>query len=285
MKSKLIYTCLLSFLFILIVFIVIGLHNKLSITYYDYYDASVPTEFDGYKICFLSDFHCKKFGDKEEKLIEQIRLLNPDVIMLGGDMIDEKHLDLTNVTYLLEGIKEYPIYAIAGNHEYDDNETFQELLALYKTYNVTFLNDSFDIISSNNSCIGIYGIPFKETYTDILQADQSASTFNILLTHDATRFNQFRGAHYQVVLAGHTHGGIIRLPLIGGLISNNKTVPAKYDNGTYEFNYSVVPDGKNYEDRYSIHCVMYSNRGLGDSFLPRFYNDPEILCITLHHTN
>lgn len=285
MKIKLRYPILILVLLLLIIYIIIGLHNQLSTTYYDYYDVTVPTEFDGYKICFLSDFHGKEFGEKEKELIDQINLLNPDIIMLGGDMIDKNHLDLTNLTYLLEGIKKYPIYAIAGNHEYDDNDTFHDLLALYQSYNVTYLDDSFDTISIGSSCIGIYGIPYKKNYNDLLKADQSIATFNLLLTHDATCFNQFRGLHDQIILAGHTHGGIIRLPFIGGLISNNKTIPATFDNGEYEFSYSVIPDGKTFDERYSVHCVMYSNRGLGDSFLPRFNNDPEILCITLHHTN
>lgn len=70
---------------------------------------------------------------------------------------------------------------------------------------------------------------------------------------------------YDIILSGHSHGGVIRLPFVGGLINNNGGLFPEYDGGAYSKN----------------NCTMFASRGLGDASFPRFYNPPELVIITL----
>ncbi len=258
---------ILLFVFITI-FMVMGFNTSLVVTNYIYQDSKLPAEFEGFRIVFLSDFHCKPFGNRQETLIKKITECNPDIIVITGDAIDSTHNDLTQVSALLSGIKDLcPIYAISGNHEFDDWQLFQQLKDTYRTYGVVFLDDSYVTISIGDASIGLYGARYQgKYYTNEIKAHTATNTkFNILLAHDASEFQATSLFGYNLILSGHTHGGIVRLPLIGGLINNNGSFFAEYDSGPYQLNGST----------------LISNRGLGDSVLPRFYNRPEVVCITL----
>lgn len=258
---------ILLFMFIAI-FLVVGFNASLVITNYTYQDSKLPAEFEGYRIVFLSDFHCKPFGKQQEALIEKITECKPDLIVFTGDMMDSEHNDLTQVSNLLSGIKDLcPIYAISGNHEFDDWKLFQQLKDIYLKYGVTFLDDKYVTISKDKASIGLYGARYQgQYYTNEIKAHTATNTkFNILLAHDASSFQATSQFGYNLILSGHTHGGIIRLPFIGGLINNDGSLLAEYESGSYQLNGST----------------LISNRGLGDSVLPRFFNRPEVVCITL----
>ena len=98
---------------------------------------------------------------------------------------------------------------------------------------------------------------------------KNISNFNILLYHDANAFNEISSYGYNLVLSGHTHGGIIRFPFLGGVVNNNGTLFPKYDGGMFSMNGSS----------------MIVSRGIGDSIFPRFYNRPELVCISLKTGN
>lgn len=254
---------------IIVVIIAYGFYSNLETKYYTYQDEYLPKKFDGFKIAFLSDFHCQEFGSHEEKLINEIKACNPDIVVFTGDMIDGDHSDLTPVKDLLSGLSGlYPMYAVSGNHEFDIFDKYQELLDYYTEYGVTYLDFDHDIIKRDNAVIGIYGKQFAGNYItkDFLEGpDKGQTEFNILLYHDATAFPITSTLGFNLILSGHTHGGIIRLPLIGGLINNNRSLIAEYDNGIYKSNNST----------------LISSRGLGDSIIPRFYNRRELICVTL----
>lgn len=260
-------------LFILIIILAYGFHNELTTTYYTYESKNLPKEFDGYKVVFISDFHCKKEGIKESKLIKRIIGCKADMVVFTGDMIDGRHQDITPVADLLTGLYgRYPMYAVSGNHETDNIINYNKLLDYYNEYGVNFLDNSHDFISKDGARIGIYGKAYRSSNFDVdfLQGpDKEESEFNILLYHDATSFPQISLLGFDLVLSGHTHGGIIRLPLIGGLINNKGTLIAEYENGIYERNGST----------------LISNRGIGDAVIPRFNNPSEVVCITLKATD
>lgn len=248
--------------------IVYGFYNKLETTYYTYQSENLPKEFDGYRIAFISDFHCKKEGKSERKLIMEIDDFNPDLVVFTGDMIDSEHKDITPVKELLDGLADkYKMYAINGNHERDIDDTFEQLKFFYSEFGVTYLCDTSDTIIKNGASISIYGNDYKSYYSvnSLKGPDKDRSKFNILLVHDSTAFPIYRSFGFDLILAGHTHGGIIRVPMIGGLINTHGSLIAKYDNGMYQYNGTT----------------MISSRGVGDAFLPRFNNRSELVCVTL----
>lgn len=260
-------------IFTVFLYIIIGFYNGLEITNYTYRDGELPKEFDGYRIAFISDLHCKLIGKNQDKLIHAIASFNPDIVVFTGDMIDSEHKDITPVKELLVGLAwKYPMYAISGNHEKDNTLNYDKLLKYYEDYGVIDLDNKSQKISKRGAHIGIYGLSYRESYyikNDSFKPNREENKFNILLYHDATVFPHISLYGYNLVLSGHTHGGIVRLPFLGGVINNNGTLFPKFDNGMYHINGST----------------LISNRGIGDSYFPRFYNRSEVVCVTLKTIN
>lgn len=261
---------LLSCILVFILMLSSGCSKNLRVTKYTHSSPSLPEAFDGFRIAFLSDLHCKEFGENQQALLHAIDLMKPNLIVFTGDMIDKKHTDLTPISDLLEGLSSsYPIYAVTGNHEYDSSELYQQLMSLYDTHHVTLLEDEGILFSYHNSQIGIYGMSFSSSAltepVDLLAPDKNLADFNILLCHDSNLFEKTSKLGYDLVLSGHVHGGVIRIPFIGGLLNTNGTFFPHYDYGKIVENNST----------------LISSAGLGDAVIPRINNAPELVLITL----
>lgn len=256
---------------VILLYIISGFYNPLVLTRYDYTSSKVPEGFDGYRIVHISDFHCKEFGDGESDLIAMIRNAEPDLILFTGDSIDDEH-SLDNYRDLITGIYDVaPIYYVNGNHEYDASAPLEEMKELNEKYQVHDLNDASVVVEHNGDSILLSGLDFRLTMRGLRNNIDYANTtmFNILLYHGTDKFDGIAPYNYDLVLSGHTHGGIVCLPFIGGIISNQKELFPKYDSGVYTSGLST----------------MISSRGLGDASIPRFHNPREVICITLHHSS
>lgn len=256
---------------VILLYIISGFYNPLVLTRYDYTSSKVPEGFDEYRIVHISDFHCKEFGDGESDLIAMIRNAKPDLILFTGDSIDDEH-SLDNYRDLITGIYDVaPIYYVNGNHEYDSSAPLAEMKELNEKYQVHDLNDASVVVEHNGDSILLSGLDFRLTMRGLRNNIDYANTtmFNILLYHGTDKFDGIAPYNYDLVLSGHTHGGIVCLPFIGGIISNQKELFPKYDSGVYTSGLST----------------MISSRGLGDASIPRFHNPREVICITLHHSS
>lgn len=256
-------------LLILAVFIVIGFDHRLETTVYDYTSAKIPEEFEGYRIVQISDFHLKQFGNDEEQLVDAVAACAPDVIVMTGDIVDGSHEDLSPLAQLLEGIHDLaPVYFVSGNHDLSTDAVTQydQMENLFMTYGVTDLDDRQETIYRNGAQIRLTGVQWRSTYFRdyIPRADQDY--LNILLYHGGDYFDLLSGYGYDLLLAGHIHGGAVRLPFVGGLFNNDGTLFPEYDGGAFE----------------NQRMSMVLSRGLGDARFPRFYNRPELVCVELH---
>jgi len=249
-----------------------ALNQNLSLTKYNIEDKLIPTSFDNYKIVHLTDLHSSKFGKKQSKLIKQIKELSPDLIVLTGDMIDNRELDYDNSNELFEGIKDIaPVYLVSGNHD-APYKIKTEMVKLYEKNNLTLLDDKCIKLYSPNSSdyIELCGVPYLNnkalsTYT---LPDISEDKYTILLNHRTDSFDSFIDKKINLVLSGHTHGGIIRIPFGRGIIGNSGNFFPKYDCGKFT----------------NDTTTMLSSKGLGTTRnIPRVFNRPEIVLITLHH--
>lgn len=255
----------------LLVFLIYGLSQSLETTFITVTSKKIPNSFDNFRIVQISDLHCKAFGNQESDLIEAVKACHPDIIVLTGDMIDEAHLNLDHVTDLLSGISKLaPIYSVNGNHEFDYLELYDTLCSIYKKYGVIQIDNSTIQISKGNDFINLTGVNTQvfgnhQSKPDIVSAVVEQDQYHILLHHYSNYFDSLSTLGYDLILAGHTHGGVVRLPLIGGLLSNEGDLLPKYDGGTYQ----------------NGNCIMVSSRGLGEASWPRFLNRPELICITL----
>ena len=256
-------------LVVLIAFVIIGFDQRLETTVYDYTSTKIPEEFEGFRIVQISDFHLKQFGKEEQPLISAIEACAPDIIVMTGDIVDGEHEDLTPLAQLLEGIHDLaPIYYVSGNHDLasDAVAQYDQMQDLFLTYGVTDLDDRQETIYRNDAQICLTGVQWRDVYFKdyIPRADQAY--FNILLYHCGNLFDLLSGYGYDLLMAGHIHGGVVRIPFVGGLVNTEGTLFPKYDGGAFENQY----------------MSMVLSRGLGDAEFPRFYNRPELVCVELH---
>ena len=263
----------IKIILLIIVLLLCGFISPLKVTKYDIHSSSLPEEFDGYKIVQISDFHCKEFGDKEDQLIRKIKNLHPDLIVFTGDIVDEEHT-IDNAKYLIEGLVGVaPMYYVTGNHEYYTGgpyggAPYQEFQELCLENNVKILDNETCDIEKDGAKIRISGLDWWNSTANLRDVVGYAdlSYFNILLCHDSSKFNYYSEYGYDLIFAGHIHGGLIVLPFVGGLLGSDFSFFPKYYHGLY----------------WDKNSIMVSNAGLGDARVPRWNNPREIVCVKLH---
>lgn len=252
----------------------IGLYAGLKTTRYSISDARVPDAFDGFKIAHISDLHSMWFGEGQSEIIEAVASVKPDIIVLTGDIVDAYRPDFESVAALFDGLNDLaPVYAVQGNHE-AHRKTDKEMNRLYEEYGIIYLNDSGVTIPRNGSAIYLYGLRDREAVSGLAAAAEKApaiggDTYGILLYHRSDMFDQLKDLGYGLVLSGHMHGGLIRIPFAGGIITPEGEIDfnQKYDGGKY------IENG----------TTLISNRGFAPKHnIPRVFNRPEIVFITLH---
>ena len=267
--------------------------NTLEVTKYVVENKKVPKEFDGYNIVQISDLHSKLFGENNKKLIQKIKSLNPDIVVVTGDLIDGEN---NNYNVALDFMKEisklYRVYYIIGNHEQ------KSLIKKYKDEYIDYFNKlhQIDFVNLDNnkveivkgdSNINLYGLTVPYSCYKYLFDNQETTSididfleeklgkvdreqFNILLAHTPFYFDEYEKWGADLTLCGHVHGGIVRLPIVGGLLSPDRKFFPKYDLGEYTKNKST----------------MIVSKGLGGSkVLIRVNCKPEIVNIKLKNIN
>lgn len=267
--------------------------NTLEVTKYVVENKKVPKEFDGYNIVQISDLHSKLFGENNKKLIQKIKSLNPDIVVVTGDLIDGEN---NNYNVALDFMKEisklYRVYYIIGNHE--QKSLIKKYKDEYKDYfnklhQIDFVNldnNKVEIVKGDSN-INLYGLTVPYSCYKYLFDNQETTSididfleeklgkvdreqFNILLAHTPFYFDEYEKWGADLTLCGHVHGGIVRFPIVGGLLSPDRKFFPKYDLGEYTKNKST----------------MIVSKGLGGSkVLIRVNCKPEIVNIKLKNIN
>lgn len=245
-------------------------NNDLTLTQYTAATAKdVPKE--GLKIVQVSDLHNKSFGKQNEKLLSRIREQNPDLILMTGDAADCRRTDIEVVLDFSAAATEIaPVYYVSGNHE--NRLRIDRKTALYaglRESGVQILNDETQTVSVRGCEIVLLGLDDAHLAGGTLQtlcADLPENTLQILLAHEPQELTNYAAAGVDFVFSGHTHGGQVRLPFIGGLAAPDQGLFPQYDAGEFTEN----------------ETVLYVSRGLGNSLFPvRVLNRPELVCVTV----
>lgn len=222
-----------------------------------------------FKILHISDLHNKKLPNN--KLLKEIKTQKPDIIVLTGDIIDGKTKSFDNVYSLLEDLIKLNTntYFVSGNHEWRNVKT-DLFLEGVKKRKIKIINNSNEVFPSDNFLVNICGIddPYtnhENTFSAFSNIDNN--NFTLLLSHSPDIVLKKDNLPCDLILCGHTHGGQIRFPFIGGLIAPGQGFFPKYDKGIYKLNNDTI---------------LYINSGLGTSGLPiRFLNRSQVSFITL----
>ncbi len=283
----------------LILAVLPGLYNGLAVRRYEVTSDKVEGDI---RLALVSDLHSCKYGEKAQELIEALIAEKPDIVLLGGDIFDDRMPDMNTADFLRGIAGKFPIYYVTGNHECRCDETgFNKKMDLVESLGIKRLNGDADVIEVNGSHINICGADDPEINARLAAGfgyyDASNKTYakNTSQTNRAFDFNsQFRrlsdeakNGHYSVILChrpelyemyinggfdlalcGHAHGGQWRIPgILNGLIAPNQGMFPKYAGGLYDFG-----DMK-----------MVVSRGLAreSTIVPRIYNRPELVIVSI----
>ena len=264
---------LLAALMLIAVALVLDSRYRIQLSRYELSFADLPESFDGCRIVHISDLHGMSFGRDNRRLAELIRRQQPDIIAYTGDIAGAEG-DLSAVEPLLKELEGLcPAYYVNGNHEWADG-CVEEIEALMERYGVRCLSNEIELLYRGEDSIAIIGAEDPNGRADMmtpwelsLQAGELYSgKFMLWLAHRNDYMKMYPDIGTDLILCGHAHGGIVRLPFVGGLLNVNRSFGAEYESGLY----------------YSGHYIMEVSRGLGNSIpIPRFFNRPELVTIEL----
>ena len=262
----------------------------ISFAEYDHYSDKIPASFDGYRIVMLSDLHSIQIGEDNKILLDCVYALDPDSVMLVGDMVNGSTVNMDVSERFINALaKDYPVYFSCGNHEYNagtnpvTKRKYISFIKSLKKHGVNYLNNRSAYIICGSDKIKVCGLTISRAYykkfskkilkvktIDKLIGKVPKDVFSVLLAHNPEHFESYASWGADMTFSGHIHGGLMVLPLIGGVISPSLKIFPHYDFGKYTINDST----------------MYLSRGLGWHTLPiRIFNKPEIMIITLHSGN
>lgn len=249
MKHKKFFIIVLS-LFLSVVLAVGGFagyvlwdNSRVVITDYTYETKKVPSAFDGYKICLITDFHN---GKNYEKVIEKVKEAQPDIICVGGDLINMDESDFTNAEKLLSGLTDIAdvLYAY-GNHEVNC-KNIQKIAQFAENLGVELINDKAVTVEKDGAYINIIGYgddiysdftyhfekQAKKRLTD-LSKQFNNDELSVLVMHRPQYFEATSALPYDLTLSGHLHGGIINVKQIQTKVLTNHFGTDEYCKGEY----------------------------------------------------
>ena len=241
--------------------------KSIAVTKYEVPVSNLPASFEGFTILHLTDLHSKEYGAGQERLLNLINQYEFDMVAITGDLVDKDNKQLEPALDLIQGLPQKPVFFVPGNHEWWTNyEIKGPLLAA----GVQILENTNYRFGKDDEHIWIAGVddPFLEKDNlDLALAGTGDAAPRLLLTHAPDIFPSALQAGIDLVMAGHTHGGQVRLPILGAVFVPGQGLFPQLDYGLFSSGYST----------------MVINVGLGESTLPlRVYNRPEIVLITLY---
>ncbi len=273
---------------ILIVLILVEIKRELSAFKTVQYEIKVDGLKREKKIVFLSDLHNHEYGSENDELIEAIRKESPDIILIGGDMLVGKEKKKFDVA--LEFVKKLPaiapVYYANGNHEQRMKEFPGNYTASYKEYKdelvlsgVSFLENNSIRFNWDGKTVKVTGLEiplrcythFRKGTMDTMEIIERIgmkedNIYEIVMAHNPSYMKRYLERGADLILSGHLHGGIARLPGIVGAISPSFEIFPKYSGDLYHENDTDIVVSK----------------GLGTHTINlRFLNPAEVVVIKL----
>lgn len=253
-----------------------GVSDELSVSY----QTLITEKLTGpVRIALVTDLHSVIHGGDQRPLIELIAAHRPDLILLGGDIVDDI-LPPRGSRLLLEGLRDTaPMYYVTGNHEFRSRR-IGAIRAFLRRRGVVILSDEYRVVRAAGQQLLLAGVEdaHKRLYEDPLYSQRRSmerafggltrqGLYKLLLAHRPEHIHLYRRYPFDLVLCGHAHGGQVRIPrlLENGLYASWQVFP-RYTSGRYDL------EG----------TTLVVSRGLAVYPLrPRVYNRPEVVIVTL----
>lgn len=235
----------------------------------------------------ISDVHTDAFGDYSDQAVEAICHRTPDVLLFTGDMMDCRRDEEGRFFFrMLDRLPKMPIIASPGNHEKRLERAWGadwHFVSRCRERGIHYLDNTHVTMPLHGQDVHFYGYiqPFKEftkrgkkkaRLVQEISPEEIRRTLGpcpaapvVLLAHDPILFCSYTAWGAPLTLSGHIHGGVVQLPVVGGLLSPARKFFPPFDGGMYE------ADGRK----------MIVSRGLCAPMFPRINNNPDIAFITL----
>ena len=254
-------------------------NSALEVNEYEIVSDRIPEAFSGFRIAQVSDLHNKDFGEGYGQLLTLLSQINPDIIVVTGDLIDSRQTDIEiALDFAGKAVQIAPVYYVTGNHEARIPE-YAELKMGLTEAGVTVLENQKVQITKDGESITLLGIQDPSFRTDYLFGDAESVSrqaitslqneydgYTVLLSHRPELFELYVDTGVDLVFSGHAHGGQFRLPFVGGLVAPNQGFFPRYDAGQF----------------IEENTTMIVSRGVGNSIIPfRINNPPEIVVVKL----
>ena len=242
----------------------------------DCYELPYNTEL---RICLISDLHNNR--KRLDKLVRQLYGFAPDIILLAGDIIDKHNTENIHAENFLTALSELgvPMYYSMGNHESSLREKQPEAWQHYlKTVRETaHLLDNSGAALQSHPGIYVSGLSLPKEYYKkgelykreefLPEISVPEDCFHIMMAHNPEYATLYGNYHANFIVSGHLHGGLLRLPWIGGVVSPRLRLPKGCDSGLVKL---------------TEKCFLFVSRGLGSHTIPlRFFNRVEVNFLVL----
>jgi predicted MPP superfamily phosphohydrolase len=264
----------------LIIFLLIltaaALDRRLSVKRYTFSTNKIDSPL---RIALLSDLHGFRFGKEQRVLLKRIAELEPDVILMAGDMVDGIFRLEGSYVFFRKAVGIAPVYYAPGNHEYRRNN-WKEIAAQAESCGIVVVSDQTVSVQAgvNTFVLGGADDPGERWVRDRTYRVSAAMEkmgapvaaepeLHILMAHRPDMIDTYKKYNYDLVVSGHAHGGQVRIPgVLNGLYAPNQGFFPPYAGGVYW---------------HGDLCHIVS-RGLAKPLFPiRIYNRPEIVVIDL----
>lgn len=280
-KTKVVRVCFLIFLLpcFLLVFYGSFIEPKIILTKKLEINLEQTDKKENIKIALISDLHMGRYKKSffVNRVVKKIDKYEPDLILLGGDLILGKEKYAHYLQPLEKLSKKYPIFAVTGNHEFglayegapkhkDKTKTLRDL---FDKWNIQILDNKTAKISVDKNDFNLTGVPdiwTQKSNLHVAKYNLDPRTPNILLCHNPDIILDKQAEIFDLILSGHTHGGQIRLPWIGPVPSLPTKMGRAIDQGLFKIKKTT----------------LYISSGLGETGTrARLFNPPEINIINL----
>lgn len=257
--------------------LIIDSRFRLTVSEYTLNYDKLPDNFRGFRIVQLSDLHMMEFGEDNSRLLSAVAEQGPDIIVLTGDFMNRTGGDGAQAgelrPFLRSLSKIAPCFFVSGNHDWASGEIF-DLAEVLEDCGIDYLRNEYIPLERNGDSIVLAGVedpngwadmPKPPEFIDIVRQEYP-DEFLILLGHRDNWLGKYPDLDVDMIFCGHGHGGVVRLPIIGGLLGMDFKFFPEYDGGVF--------NGGKYD--------LVVSRGLGNSNpIPRFLNPPEIVTVIL----
>ncbi len=239
--------------------------HKLIVTEYEIKSEKITSPV---RVALIADLHNNELGQNNSELINAIKDSNPDIIASVGDLMNQTNDDYSVMYSLIENIVGIaPVYCSMGNHELNSGN-MNIIIERLEDLGATVLAGDMEQISVNGNTVLIGGSSYIDfDNRGILDEFAESDEFKLFLYHYPELYIWML-QHYDIdlILSGHTHGGQIRLPFVGGLFAPEQGLFPKYDAGLFTDDAATIVISK----------------GLGsNSALPRINNPPELVIVDI----